>query len=156
MESEHGLRDWPQSPSGELAASVTELEWKMKLTTGTHWQNSACQKTLSGGTHPTVSVMEHARGEGWAVGPWCRRHELPGRLGEGKWVSRGKFGPRRRFEFLSFFSFLLFSILVLKFSNSYFKLKLDSGFKFKHRSRCTTWNSSMKCKGFIGFILIIV
>jgi hypothetical protein len=36
MECERGLRDWPQSPSGELAVSVTELEWKMKPTTGTH------------------------------------------------------------------------------------------------------------------------
>ena len=55
--------------------------------------------------------------------------------------------------------FFIFSILnfyfsfFFKFSNSYFKLKPNSGFKFKHQLRCTTWNSNMKCKDFIGHYL---
>jgi hypothetical protein len=155
MECERGLRDWPRSPSGELAVSVAELEWKMKATTRTQWQKSACQKN-SVMWDPPSSVYDGAPVE--KAGQWA--HGVGAKSFLGTWV-KGNVSAEANYAHgaglsFSLFSFLLFSILVFKISNSYFKLKLDSGFKFKHQSRCTTWNSSMKCKGFIGFILILV
>jgi hypothetical protein len=47
------------------------------------------------------------------------------------WAAHGDFGPAASSGLFSFFSFL-------KFSNSYFKHKLDLDFKFKHQLGCTT------------------
>jgi hypothetical protein len=120
------------------AAAISLTVEKRSPTLGPHMSlpwilGGMLAKLLPDGTWPSVWPRTYT---GWWTGP--------ARGGKCRWVEKKDPQAQQRIMVCS-----LFFISFLKFSNSYFKQKLDSDFKFKHQLGCTTQNSIMKSNGFI-------